>query len=149
MALPGLKAQIKILVQSMLHEGMLDYQFTQLQELQDSNNPNFVAEIIKLFCDNTEQVITELEKYLCEDVDFCKLTPFVLQLHGSSSSIGARQMTLACADLRQASDDKNKEGCLHALRRITHYYIELDHKFQTLIQLEKRILDIETVHQRI
>ncbi|RXH76256.1 hypothetical protein DVH24_019144 [Malus domestica] len=53
MALPGLKAQIKILVQSMLHEGMLDYQFTQLQELQDSNNPNFVAEIIKLFCDNT------------------------------------------------------------------------------------------------
>ncbi|XP_068308714.1 histidine-containing phosphotransfer protein 1-like [Pyrus communis] len=110
MALPELKAQIKILIQSMLHEGMLDYQFTQLQELQNSSNPNFVAEIIKLFCDNTKKVITELEQYLCEDVDFCKLTPFVLQLQGSSSSIGARQITLACADLSQASADKNKEG---------------------------------------
>ncbi|KAK6231803.1 hypothetical protein SCA6_001876 [Theobroma cacao] len=88
MALAALKTQLKNFVQSMFDEGVLDSQFSQIQALQDSSNPNFVDEVITLFCTDAERIITELNKYL----------------------IGAHRLKLACVNLRQASDDRSKEG---------------------------------------
>ncbi|GMY25154.1 histidine-containing phosphotransfer protein 1-like [Fagus crenata] len=111
MDLPGLQAQRKNLVQSMFDEGMLDGQFAQIQALQDASSPKFVTEVIIIFCNDAERIILELNKYMDQqDVDYSQLNGFVYQLKGSSSSIGARHVKLACIDLHQASDDKNKEG---------------------------------------
>ncbi|KAH7512131.1 hypothetical protein FEM48_Zijuj12G0058000 [Ziziphus jujuba var. spinosa] len=105
------KVQLKHLVQSMLDEGILDSQFIQLQALQDASNPNFVAEVITLFCNEAQRIINDLEIYIGQqDVDFSKMDANVHQLKGSSSSIGARRVTLACADLREASDERNKDS---------------------------------------
>ncbi|XVE96470.1 hypothetical protein REPUB_Repub02eG0224700 [Reevesia pubescens] len=148
MALAALKTQLRNFVQSMLDEGVLDSQFSQIQALQDSSNPNFVDEVITLFCNDAERIITELNRYLgYQIVDFSKLDSYVHQLKGSSSSIGAHRMKLACVNLRQASDDRNKEGCLRALNSITSEYCLLRSKFQTLIQLERRIIALETNQQ--
>ncbi|WRX25178.1 Signal transduction histidine kinase [Theobroma cacao] len=95
MALAALKTQLKNFVQSMFDEGVLDSQFSQIQALQDSSNPNFVDEVITLGY---------------QSVDFSKLDTYVHQLKGSSSSIGAHRLKLACVNLRQASDDRSKEG---------------------------------------
>jgi histidine-containing phosphotransfer protein len=43
---------------------LLDDQFHQLQLLQDKSAPNFVAEVITLFCKECEQIIGELTKLL-------------------------------------------------------------------------------------
>ncbi|KAA8518602.1 hypothetical protein F0562_016076 [Nyssa sinensis] len=148
MALAALKAQLNGFVKSMHDEGMLDSQFTQIQALQDESNPNFVAEVISLFCDDAKRIITELHKYLDQpDVDYHKLDAYVHQLKGSSSSIGAQRMKLACVDLRQASDEKNKERCLQALNKIMYEYCLLQNKFQTLVQMEKRIFAYESNQQ--
>ncbi|OAY42881.1 histidine-containing phosphotransfer protein 1 [Manihot esculenta] len=150
MALPALKAQLQYSVQSMFDEGLLDGQFAQIQALQDESNPNFISEVITSFCNDAEKIITELNKHLTneQNVDFFKLESRVHQLKGSSSSIGARRLKLACADLLQAFDCKNKGGCLEALNIITREYCLIGAKFQTLIQLEKRILAIESNQQQ-
>ncbi|EOY08176.1 hypothetical protein QUC31_010963 [Theobroma cacao] len=148
MALAALKTQLKNFVQSMFDEGVLDSQFSQIQALQDSSNPNFVDEVITLFCTDAERIITELNKYLgYQSVDFSKLDTYVHQLKGSSSSIGAHRLKLACVNLRQASDDRSKEGCVRALNSITREYCLLRSKFQTLIQLERSIIALETNRQ--
>ncbi|KAF2307603.1 hypothetical protein GH714_030110 [Hevea brasiliensis] len=149
MALLALKAQLSAFVQSMFDEGLLDGQFIQIQALQDETNPNFIAEVITSFCNDAERIITELNKYMTQqNVDFSKLESCVHQLKGSSSSIGAHRLKLACADLQQAFDEKNKGGCLKALNIITREYCILGGKFETLIQLEKSILAIKSNQQQ-
>ncbi|XP_059646721.1 histidine-containing phosphotransfer protein 2-like [Cornus florida] len=148
MALVYLKAELNRFVNSLHEEGLLDGQFTQIQALQDASNPNFVAEVISLFCDDAERIIRELDKFLHQpDVDYHKLDAYVHQLKGSSSSIGAQRMKLACVDLRQASDDKNKERCLQALNKIMMEYFQLRREFLTLVQLEKSVFAYETNQQ--
>jgi histidine-containing phosphotransfer protein len=43
---------------------MLDDQFYQLQLLQDASAPNFVAEIVTLYCEDGKRIIDELAKLL-------------------------------------------------------------------------------------
>lgn len=45
-------------------QGILDDQFTQLQELQDENNPDFVVEVVTLFFQDTERLLNELARTL-------------------------------------------------------------------------------------
>ena len=45
-------------------QGFLDDQFTQLQMLQDESNPDFVAEVINLFAEDSERLLSELTKAL-------------------------------------------------------------------------------------
>ncbi|KAG8647072.1 histidine-containing phosphotransfer protein 2 [Manihot esculenta] len=147
--LPALKAQLSNFIQSMFDEGLLDGQFAQIQALQDEANPNFIAEVITSFCTDAERIITELNNYMTQpNVDFSKLESCVHQLKGSSSSIGAQRLKLACADLQQAFNEKDKGRCLQALNIITREYCNLGRKFKTLIQLEKRILANESNQQQ-
>ncbi|KAE8666293.1 putative calmodulin binding protein [Hibiscus syriacus] len=148
MAIAALKTQYKNFVQSMFDEGVLDNQFSQLQDLQDSSNPNFVDEVITLFCNDAERIITEMNRYLnYQNVDFSKLDSHVHQLKGSSSSIGAHRLKLACVNLRQASYDRSKEECVGAFNSIRHEYCLLRSKFQFLMQIERRIVALETSQQ--
>jgi histidine-containing phosphotransfer peotein len=44
---------------------MVDEQFQQLQMLQDDgSSPGFVAEVVTLFCDDADRIISELSKLL-------------------------------------------------------------------------------------
>ncbi|RZS27354.1 hypothetical protein BHM03_00060806, partial [Ensete ventricosum] len=46
-------------------QGLLDEQFEQLQMLQDESSPGFIAELITLFCGDSERILAELTKLLC------------------------------------------------------------------------------------
>ncbi|CAL9153993.1 unnamed protein product [Musa hybrid cultivar] len=136
MSLMALREQLNMLVNSMYIEGLLDQQFQQLQMLQDASSPGFVAEVITLFCEDAERILTELTKLVDQAVvEFQKVDAYVHQLKGSSSSVGAQNVKLACIQFRQFCEENNKDGCLNALNVVKHHYYLLRNKFDTMLQV--------------
>ncbi|KAG6524844.1 histidine-containing phosphotransfer protein 2-like [Zingiber officinale] len=140
--------ELNSLMHWMFSEGLLDQQFQQLQMLQDASNPNFVAEVITLFCKDSEIILAELTKLLNQPVvDFQKVDAYVHQLKGSSSSVGANNVKLACIHFRQFYDENNKEGCLSALNVVECEYFRLKDKLAVMLQLEQTIQAYENNKQ--
>jgi len=120
----------------------LDEQFTQLQQLQDENNPDFVAEVVSLFFEDSEKLLGDLSKTLNQEpVDFKRVDGCVHQFKGSSSSIGARRVKNTCVTFRACCQDKNKEGCLYCLQQMKQECYLVKNKLETLFQLEKQIVE--------
>ncbi|XP_020260322.1 histidine-containing phosphotransfer protein 2-like isoform X2 [Asparagus officinalis] len=95
---------------SMIAEGLLDQQFNQLLMLEEDGG-GFLVEVIKLFCDDSERMISELSSLIDQPVvDFQKVGSFVHQLKGSSSSIGAHNIMVACMHFRQFCEQNDKQG---------------------------------------
>ncbi|XP_020246182.1 histidine-containing phosphotransfer protein 2-like [Asparagus officinalis] len=65
--------------------GLLDQQFNQLLILEEDGG-EFLVEVIKLFCDDSKRMISELSSLIDQPVvDFQNVGSFVHQLKGSSS----------------------------------------------------------------
>ncbi|XP_050382104.1 histidine-containing phosphotransfer protein 1-like [Argentina anserina] len=126
---------------SLFHEGVLDEQFDQLQQLQDESNPNFVVEVVSLFFKDSERLLNDLTKTLSQQgVDFKKVGANVHQLKGSSSSIGAQRVQRVCIAFRNYGEEHNIEGCLKTLQLVKHEYAIVKIKLETLFKLEQQIL---------
>ncbi|XP_042991930.1 histidine-containing phosphotransfer protein 1-like isoform X3 [Carya illinoinensis] len=146
-----LQKQLVDYIASLFHEGFLDEQFNQLQQLQDESNPDFVVEVVSLFFEDSERLLNELAKALYalreqETIDFRKVDAHVHQFKGSSSSIGAHRVQNVCITFRNYCEEQNVEGvepwhrCLKCLQQVKHEYSLVRNKLETLFQLEKQII---------
>ncbi|KAA8548541.1 hypothetical protein F0562_000192 [Nyssa sinensis] len=108
---------------SLFREGFLDDQFTQLQQLQDESNPDFVVEVVDQ-----------------KSVDFKKVDANVHQLKGSSSSIGAQRVKNACIAFRNFCEEQNIEACLRCLQQVKQEYSLMKNKLENLFRLEQQIV---------
>ncbi|KAK3011358.1 hypothetical protein RJ639_012067 [Escallonia herrerae] len=103
---------------SLFCEGFLDAQFTQLQQLQDESNPDFVVEVVSLFFEDTEKLLNDLTRALDQQsVDFKKVDAHVHQLKGSSSR------------------------CSKCLQQVKQEYSLVKNKLDTLFGLEQQIVE--------
>ncbi|KAM3295146.1 hypothetical protein ACQJBY_037791 [Aegilops geniculata] len=142
MAAAALRAQLAALLDNMFATGMVDDQFRQLQSLQEEGGgaSSFVAEVATLFIDDADRIIADIAALLDQPVvDFDKVDAHVHQLKGSSSSVGAQKVKLACMHFRQFYEAKSKEGCLMALALVRSEFCDVRNKFQTMMQLEQQI----------
>ncbi|KAJ7567860.1 hypothetical protein O6H91_01G010200 [Diphasiastrum complanatum] len=136
-----LQRQRTELTQALFKEGLLDEQFTQLQLLQDPNNPDFVAEVVSLFFEDSEKLLDELTRSLEQDpVDYKKVDAYVHQFKGSSSSIGAQRVKNACVIFRTCCEERSQEGCRQALQQVKHEFFLIKSRLEALLQLEQQIL---------
>ncbi|KAM0844345.1 hypothetical protein ACQ4PT_057123 [Festuca glaucescens] len=100
---------------SMFGMGLLDEQFQRLLLLQDGSEPNFVAEIVTLFCEEGERTIGELTKQLGKRcVNFDEVAVFVHKLEGSSAT------------------------CLKTLDTLRVVFYDVRGKFKAMLQLEQQ-----------
>ncbi|AQK51658.1 histidine-containing phosphotransfer protein3 [Zea mays] len=128
--------QLAALVSNMYATGLLDDQFQQLQMLQNASTPDFVSEVVTLFCQDGERIIGELAKLLEKpNVDFDRVDAFVHQLKGSSASIGAQKVKNTCIQFRESCQQKSKDGCLKTLETVKINFYDLRDKFQTMLQI--------------
>ncbi|AEE36356.1 unnamed protein product [Arabidopsis arenosa] len=135
-----LQADINRLLASLFHQGVLDEQFLQLQQLQDETSPNFVYDVINIYFDESEKLLRNLRLLLMdrEFSDYKKIGLHLNQLVGSSSSIGARRVRNVCVAFRSASELSNRPGCLRGLEVVEHEYHYLKNMMHELFQLEQQ-----------
>ncbi|XP_011013542.1 PREDICTED: histidine-containing phosphotransfer protein 1-like isoform X2 [Populus euphratica] len=126
---------------SLFREGFLDAQFQQLQLLQDESNPDFVAEVVSLFFEDSERLLSDLTFALeQQSIDFKKVDAHVHQLKGSSSSIGAQRVKNDCIAFRSFCEEQNIEGCQRCLQQVKQDYCLVKSKLEALIRLEQQIV---------
>ncbi|XP_019439973.1 PREDICTED: histidine-containing phosphotransfer protein 1-like isoform X2 [Lupinus angustifolius] len=131
-----LQRQLFDYTNSLFHEGFLDEQFNQLQQLQDESNPDFVVEVVTLFFEDAERLLNELTNTLSqENIDFKRLDAHVHQLKGSSSSIGAQRIHTVCISFRNSCEEQNVEGCLKSLQQVKQEYSTVKSKLETLFKI--------------
>ncbi|KAJ0962045.1 hypothetical protein J5N97_029873 [Dioscorea zingiberensis] len=107
----GLLCCLGLQTEVLLMQGLLDEQFQQLQSLQDESNPCFVMEVVTLFCDDAERIFTELDKLMSQPVvEFQQVDAYIHQLKGSSSSVGAQNVKLACVQFRHSLEENGRDG---------------------------------------
>ncbi|KAF7046668.1 hypothetical protein CFC21_055685 [Triticum aestivum] len=123
--------QLSTLVANMFTAGLLDDQFRQLEMLQDEGNPDFVAKVVMLFCEEGEHIIGELTKQFlcfCRDqpcVDYGKVDTFVDQLWGNSAYVGAQRVKNTCIQFHACCQEKSKVGCLKTLDSLRNDFYDV------------------------
>ncbi|KAI5660489.1 hypothetical protein M9H77_29282 [Catharanthus roseus] len=137
-----LRLDMNRLLALLFHQGVLDEQFLQLQQLQDESSPNFVSEVVNIYFHESEKLLRNLRGLLMIEgkitVDYKKMGIHLNQLMGSSSSIGAKRVRNVCVAFRAASEQNNRIGCLRALELLEHEYCYLKNKLHELFQIEQQ-----------
>ncbi|XP_073017402.1 pseudo histidine-containing phosphotransfer protein 6-like [Primulina eburnea] len=144
-----LLAEMNRLLALLFHQGVLDEQFLQLQQLQDESSPNFVSEVVNIYFHESEKLLKNLRALLAdrELSDYKRMGIHLNQLMGSSSSIGAKRVRNVCVAFRAASDQTNWPGCLRALELLEYEYCYLKNNLHELFQVEQqRILASSVRH---
>ncbi|KAL8139593.1 hypothetical protein V2J09_005614 [Rumex salicifolius] len=117
-------------------QGFLDNQFTQLEELEDESNPDFVVEVVSVFFDDSERILNDLSLTLNEqNVDFKKVDANVHQLKGSSSSIGAQRVKNACINFRGFCEIQDAQSCRACLQQVKQEYFLIKENLQKLLMV--------------
>ncbi|TYI09911.1 hypothetical protein ES332_A09G103900v1 [Gossypium tomentosum] len=150
-----LRADLNRLLAFLFHQGILDEQYLQLQQLQDESSPNFVSEVVNIYFHESEKLLRNLRSLLMdrEFSDYDKMGIHLNQFIGSSSSIGAKRVRNVCVAFRAASDQNNRAGysihmhalyflygCLRALELLEHEHCILKNKLHELFQIEQQRL---------
>ncbi|XP_051208612.2 histidine-containing phosphotransfer protein 1-like [Lolium perenne] len=134
------KMQLNTLMDNMFATGLLDDQFRQLHMLHEGSSPDFIIEIITLFCKEGEWIINDLAKLLNKPfVDFNKVNTLLYRLQGSSATVGAQRVKDTCIQFHKFCEDNTRYGCLDTLDVVRNDFYDLRSKFQIMVQLEQQV----------
>ncbi|XP_009793739.1 pseudo histidine-containing phosphotransfer protein 2 isoform X2 [Nicotiana tabacum] len=100
---------------SLFDQEYVDEQFTQLEELQDDANPNFVAEVVNLFFTNSARFIRNIELAL----------------------IGAKRVKRGCSHFEEYCNQRNIDGCKRAFQGVKQEYATLKSKLDAYFQIAR------------
>eukprot|EP00891_Asterochloris_glomerata_P008157 jgi/Astpho2/8157/Aster-03089 len=129
--------QINAVLHQLESDGLLDDQFTQLQQLQDESNPDFVKEVVELYFEDSASKLQNLAARLQEPApDFNQIDQLVHQFKGSSASFGARAIAQLCMGLRNAAHQQDAATCRGLLHQLDSVFITLKGRLEQFLQLE-------------
>ena len=95
-----LDERLERLLAQLSSEGLLDDQFTQLLQLQDDSNPQFIEEVISLYFEDSASKLEKLAaKLSVQQPDYEEVDQIVHQLKGSSASFGASAVAQLCVQV--------------------------------------------------
>ncbi|XP_027341804.1 histidine-containing phosphotransfer protein 4 [Abrus precatorius] len=131
--------KVNAMKQSLFDKGFLNDQFSQLEQLQDDANPDFVEKIVTLYFRESLGNISNLEQILKENpLDFNKMERIMYGLNGSSSSIGAKKVTAEIVVFREYCRAGNAKGCKMSFQQLKKEHETLKKKLEAYFQLARR-----------
>ncbi|KAI5322634.1 PREDICTED: histidine-containing [Prunus dulcis] len=149
--MPGatlLTQQLNNFIRSLREQGILDFHFEELKELE-SDTPCLVVEAITMFLRDADCSIAELLRTLGAPlINYTRVTEIAFQLKGSSSSVGGCRMAHACCELRDASEAYSKERSLSGFDRVRREYLVLRENLNQILQMEHAINAFEPRRRR-
>eukprot|EP00775_Hariotina_reticulata_P013670 gene13670-13792_t len=132
-------AELEQLVRQMQAEGLLDDQFQQLLALQDESNPDFVAEVVQLYFEDSVGKIDKVYQLLSQPLpDYEELDQIVHQLKGSSASLGATHIAQLCIKLREGCQQRNAAACQQLVQQVKEAFQQLRAKLELFLQVEQQ-----------
>lgn len=135
--LDQINANIEQLLYQLSQEGLLDDQFSQLRQLQDESNPDFVQEVVELYFEDSVAKMDKLNTKLQDsDPDYNAIDQLVHQFKGSSASFGAPEISQSCARLRELCQEQDRNGCQLLLQHINSSFQALKSRLDIFLQLE-------------
>jgi histidine-containing phosphotransfer protein len=138
--LQALTQSLERLVLQLQQEGVLDEQFSQLMQLQDASNPDFVQEVVQLYFEDSVQKIERVGTVVAApQPDYNELDQIVHQFKGSSASLGASRIAQLCVKFREACQQTNQPTCQQLLAEIREAYGLLRDKLAAFVSLERQI----------
>jgi histidine-containing phosphotransfer peotein len=160
----ALQAERDALAEQCAREGVLDDQFAQLLSLQDDSNPDFVLEVVGLYFDDSAQKAQRIAAMVglaspeggaaaaaaagapppngsasaSAECDFAALDAIAHQFKGSSASLGARQVALACSSLRDACVAGDLAAAQAGARQMAEALAAARARLEAVAALERR-----------
>ncbi|XP_065629322.1 histidine-containing phosphotransfer protein 4-like [Quercus suber] len=113
-----LRQQISNMRQSLFVEEILEYQFLQLEQLQDNKNPNFLREIMTLYFRESPKTIAIIDQALMEQ------------------SIGANKVTKEINQALECFKGGDIQGCKGAVQRLKQEHNILRNRLESYFQGE-------------
>jgi len=137
--LSQIDSSIEQLLLQLNQEGLLDDQFSQLRQLQDESNPDFVQEVVELYFEDSATKLDRLKVKLQDATpDYNAIDQLVHQFKGSSSSFGAQAIAQACGKFRELCQQQNSAECQSLLQQICVSFHALKSKLDIFLLLEKQ-----------
>lgn len=136
--------EIDALLQILKQEGVIDGQFEQLLLLQDDSDPDFVKNVMEMYCQDSRTAMENIHNMLVQpSPDFNHIDQAVHQLKGSAASFGAYTVTTLCVQLRQACQAGQQQPAVALIRNIVQAQQLLEQKLQAFTTLEARKKELE------
>lgn len=137
--LDQINANIEQLLYQLTQEGLLDDQFSQLRQLQDESNPDFVQEVVELYFEDSATKLVKLSSKLQDTApDYNSIDQLVHQFKGSSASFGAQEISQSCARFRELCQEQDQSGCQLLLQHINSSFQALKSRLDIFLQLESQ-----------
>lgn len=126
-------------VSQLQKEGLLDDQFQQLMQLQDESNPDFVAEVVNLYFEDSVGKIEKIGALLSSGApNYYEIDQLVHQFKGSSASLGAQNIAYLCIKFRESCQQQNCSACQALLMQMRDAFTVLRQHLGFFLQLEQQ-----------
>ncbi|KAI3854748.1 hypothetical protein MKW92_051473 [Papaver armeniacum] len=119
--------------EDLFKQGYLDEQFSMLEELEDTDNPNFCEEVVTMFFRDYVRHINNIDQALANNpINFENLEDLMHHFKGSCCSIGAAKVKNEITLFRNQFDSPILSSQMHELCRVRGTFEQLKKELATL-----------------
>ncbi|XP_052488944.1 histidine-containing phosphotransfer protein 4 [Gossypium raimondii] len=130
--------KIAAMRQSFFDEEVLDEKFSQLEQLEGKDNPNFVEEVFTMYFRDSTAFLETIEQAMKTiPIDSIKVDNILHQLKGSSASVGANKVLKEVNKTRQVLGKGNLEGTKAGILELRKEYDSFKAKLEPYFQLKQ------------
>ncbi|RZC81720.1 hypothetical protein C5167_044302 [Papaver somniferum] len=125
--------------EALFKQGYLDEQFSMLEELEDTENPNFCEEVVTMFFRDYVRHISNIDRALAKNpINFEKLEDLMHHFKGSCCSIGAAKAKNEITLFKNHCTNEDAEGVRGTFEQLKKELATLKTKLEAYFQAARQ-----------